>query len=361
MPSTSLSRKNQYLYRHYYGYGDERTTCLPLIFQVPDLAPVSASMVPDELICYADIPKRKPSPPRDPSIRYGVHFYIDDYRFNAVLNDIQRAISILRPYSAVLTPDYSLYRDMDLTIQRINILRNRTVGYWMQEAGLTVIPTVSWSDERSYEFCFDGLPKNSVLSVSSVSRSVSTAIDCSVRVSCLRFVADHHDGSKRLQDAQGQVEDGDAVRDDEHLGDGPAYEQDAGRKARTVPRCGALAAHDEGDDVGHAVYQEQRQPRPEMAREEHVVERKRVVDGKRHPVVPRKRQVDQRAQHHPYAADRRANSVEPVHEQGETPAYLLHLALLFRGLFRDQFLEQGVAVEVPGRQARDLLVRFADR
>ncbi|MBQ2682532.1 MAG: DUF4417 domain-containing protein [Thermoguttaceae bacterium] len=168
MPSTSLSRKNQYLYRHYYGYGDERTTCLPLIFQVPDLAPVSASMVPDELICYADIPKRKPSPPRDPSIRYGVHFYIDDYRFNAVLNDIQRAISILRPYSAVLTPDYSLYRDMDLTIQRINILRNRTVGYWMQEAGLTVIPTVSWSDERSYEFCFDGLPKNSVLSVSSV-------------------------------------------------------------------------------------------------------------------------------------------------------------------------------------------------
>ena len=166
MPSSSLSRKNLYLCRH---YGDERTGLLPFVdLSAPDLAPVSASMVPDALISYADIPKRKPRPPRDPSVRYGVHFYIDDYRFSAVLKDIQRVISILRDYSAVLTPDYSLYRDMDLTVQRINILRSRMVGYLMQEAGLTVIPTVSWSDERSYEFCFDGLPENSVLSVSSV-------------------------------------------------------------------------------------------------------------------------------------------------------------------------------------------------
>ena len=166
MPCTSLSRKNLYLCRH---YGDERTGLLPFVdLSAPGLAPVSASMVPDALISYADIPKRKPRPPRDPSVRYGVHFYIDDYRFSAVLKDIQRAILILRDYSAVLTPDYSLYRDMDLTVQRINILRSRTVGYLMQEAGLTVIPTVSWSDERSYGFCFDGLPENSVLSVSSV-------------------------------------------------------------------------------------------------------------------------------------------------------------------------------------------------
>ena len=38
----------------------------------------------------------------------------------------------------------------------------------MQQRGITVIPTVSWSDERSYSFCFEGLPTQAVMAVSSV-------------------------------------------------------------------------------------------------------------------------------------------------------------------------------------------------
>lgn len=30
------------------------------------------------------------------------------------------------------------------------------------------MPTASWSDERSYDFCFDGLPKESTLAISTV-------------------------------------------------------------------------------------------------------------------------------------------------------------------------------------------------
>ena len=38
----------------------------------------------------------------------------------------------------------------------------------MQDYGLIVIPTVSWAFEDSFKFCFDGLPKNATLAISSV-------------------------------------------------------------------------------------------------------------------------------------------------------------------------------------------------
>ena len=96
MPSSSLSRKNLYLCRH---YGNERTGLLPFVdLSAPGLAPVSASMVPDALISYADIPKRKPRPPRDPSVRYGVHFLWD-----TILNvDNLRAVAFVGDYAGFI-------------------------------------------------------------------------------------------------------------------------------------------------------------------------------------------------------------------------------------------------------------------
>ena len=38
----------------------------------------------------------------------------------------------------------------------------------MQDAGLVVIPTVSWAEKETFDFCFDGLPENSVLSISTI-------------------------------------------------------------------------------------------------------------------------------------------------------------------------------------------------
>lgn len=34
--------------------------------------------------------------------------------------------------------------------------------------GMTVYPSVSWSDERSYDWCFDGDPVGGIVAVSSV-------------------------------------------------------------------------------------------------------------------------------------------------------------------------------------------------
>ena len=71
-------------------------------------------------------------------------------------------------FDATLLPDFSLYMDMPKAMQIWNTYRSRLIGQIMQDRGLTVIPTVSWSDPDSYEFCFDGLPSHGTLCTSTV-------------------------------------------------------------------------------------------------------------------------------------------------------------------------------------------------
>ena len=46
-----------------------------------------------------------------------------------------------------------------------NTYRNRVLGYWLESNGVNIIPNISWGDERSYEFCFDGIRKNSIIAI----------------------------------------------------------------------------------------------------------------------------------------------------------------------------------------------------
>lgn len=97
-----------------------------------------------------------------------IHFFIDDYQFERLWNRPQDYLDLLRKFDSVLTPDFSLYMDMPLPMQRWNEYRRRALGFYWQQNGIKVIPTISWSDRRSYGFCFDGLPKHSTIATSSV-------------------------------------------------------------------------------------------------------------------------------------------------------------------------------------------------
>lgn len=98
----------------------------------------------------------------------GIHFYLDDYRFERLWKQPQRYIDVLKKFDCVLTPDFSLYTDMPLSMMIWNVYRSRLLGQMMQNSDLTVIPTVTWADPRTYDFCFDGLPKFSTLSISTI-------------------------------------------------------------------------------------------------------------------------------------------------------------------------------------------------
>jgi hypothetical protein len=97
-----------------------------------------------------------------------VHFFEEDEDFDEVWKNPSVYLDELKQYRQVFTPDFSLYTDMPLTLQLINTFRNRWCGAYWQEHGLTVIPTITWSDEWSYEFCFDAVEKGTCVAVTTL-------------------------------------------------------------------------------------------------------------------------------------------------------------------------------------------------
>ena len=98
----------------------------------------------------------------------GVHFFVDDYRFKDVYEHPERTLDKYAQYTFLLTPDFSTYADMGLWRQIESVAKNRWIGTYWQSKGLRVIPTISWSTPRSFDFCFDGVETGSIVAVSTI-------------------------------------------------------------------------------------------------------------------------------------------------------------------------------------------------
>lgn len=97
-----------------------------------------------------------------------VHFFLDDERFEPVWKTPEKGVSYVKRVGAALTPDFSLHPEMPLALQLFNVYRNRWCGAFWQSRGVRVIPTVGWSDEASYPFCFLGVQEASAVAISTV-------------------------------------------------------------------------------------------------------------------------------------------------------------------------------------------------
>ena len=95
-----------------------------------------------------------------------VHFFLYDYRFECVWEKPDTVLEKLRPYRAVLSPDFSMYLEMAPVLHLYNVFRNRWCGAYWASQGLRVVPTVNWGDETTFDFCFAGIEKGSVVAVS---------------------------------------------------------------------------------------------------------------------------------------------------------------------------------------------------
>lgn len=98
----------------------------------------------------------------------GIHFYLDDYQFERIWNKPEDYIDILKQYECITSPDFSLYMDMPMPMKIWNIYRSRLIGQYYQNQGIKVIPTLSWAEKETFEFCFEGIPKGSVVSISTI-------------------------------------------------------------------------------------------------------------------------------------------------------------------------------------------------
>ncbi len=98
----------------------------------------------------------------------GIHFFVDDYQFERVWNYPEKYVDILSEYDCILSPDFSLYMDMPMPMKIWNIYRSRQIGAYYQSQGIKVIPTISWAEPETFEFCFQGIPKGSIVAISTV-------------------------------------------------------------------------------------------------------------------------------------------------------------------------------------------------
>ncbi len=128
-------------------------------YQMPMLEPID--YVPSDLIGFNYVLNSGDK-------HAGVHFYTDDYQFERVWNQPQTYIDKLAEYDCMLTPDFSLYTEMPIAMKIWNTYRSRLIGQIAQRQGIKVIPTVSWCEAETFSFCFDGLPKRSTLSISTI-------------------------------------------------------------------------------------------------------------------------------------------------------------------------------------------------
>lgn len=95
-----------------------------------------------------------------------VHFFLYDYRFERVWKNPDSDLEKLSRYRAVLSPDFSMYLEMAPVMQLYNVFRNRWCGAYWAAKGMRVVPSVNWGEEPTFDFCFDGIEKGSVVAVS---------------------------------------------------------------------------------------------------------------------------------------------------------------------------------------------------
>ena len=122
----------------------------------------------------------------------GVHFFIDDYQFTRLWTNPDAYLELLGGFKAICTPDFSTYTDFPRAVQIYNHYRKHWLGAYWQQNGITVIPTISWSDRDSFAWCFDGEPVGGAVAISSVGTQIN-------KESRALFLAGYNEMLSRLQ------------------------------------------------------------------------------------------------------------------------------------------------------------------
>jgi hypothetical protein len=94
-----------------------------------------------------------------------VHFYEEDSKILPFDRNPRNYFLRLSQFKGVIGCDFSMYRDMPFSQQVSQTFRNRSLTFWLQNHGIPIVPNIRYGDERSYRFCFDGIPENSIVSI----------------------------------------------------------------------------------------------------------------------------------------------------------------------------------------------------
>jgi hypothetical protein len=127
-------------------------------YEIPKIDP--CTQVPDSLISFSEARAlRRP----DPEI--WVHFYEDDYRFIRMWNDPERHFRWLARFAGIVSPDFSIYRNMPVAQKIAHTYRNQLLGARMQADGINVIANIRLSGRQSIPYALAGAPRHSTVAL----------------------------------------------------------------------------------------------------------------------------------------------------------------------------------------------------
>ena len=155
------------------------------IEQMP-VVPVFSDPVPSGFIPYT----QRGSSRSDTS--FGVHCYEYDNRIISTWTKPLMPIGALKRFPCVIAPDFSIMVDQPRAINVANVFRNRWVSCFWTSLGIRVIPSASWGSVDSFEYCFDGLPENSVISIGHVVEGKEKAFDQLYRMGVEELILRKH-------------------------------------------------------------------------------------------------------------------------------------------------------------------------
>jgi hypothetical protein len=127
-------------------------------YRLPELEPTQ--LIPHDVIGFNE---RKGI--KNPE-KHWADFFIDDDLFEGFWNHPEVSFDSLKKFEGIVATDYSMYPEL-LPGQNIwNCTRNRVMAFYLQKNGMDVVPVASWCEESDFDWCFDGLPEQSSIAIS---------------------------------------------------------------------------------------------------------------------------------------------------------------------------------------------------
>lgn len=127
-------------------------------FELPKIK--TTNIIPEKLVTFSKAMARTWN-----DFDCWVMFYEHDVKFERLWHNPKQYLAKLKRFKGIISPDFSLYRNMPLCMQMWNTYRGRAIAVWLQNNGAEIIPNVRFNDERTYEFCFDGIEKFKTVAV----------------------------------------------------------------------------------------------------------------------------------------------------------------------------------------------------
>lgn len=159
--------------------------CRGALFSNNDIpfCPTTAKAIPKKIVTWEEakrIYKKRITKDKGFSYDAFICFYIDDYKFDGergIWNRYNEALKIIKHFTGVITPDFSTCQDFPYPQKIYNTYRMRAFGYWLGVNGIQVINNVRWGTSETFVYCFDGIPKRSIIAIGTVGGSPRKQID----------------------------------------------------------------------------------------------------------------------------------------------------------------------------------------